>query len=197
MDASSKISVGPQPLLFVEPVLLVATYNIDGTPNVMTVSWGGVCNGDPPCVGLAIRSSRWSIDALQTRKSFTVNIPSASLAQQADYVGIVSGKTTDKFSKAGFTAVMSDIVDAPYIAECPMVLECSLRQTMDLGSHTFLVGQIENIKVDANCLDSTGKAIDITQVQPLVYDGGKNRYFGLGQEIGDAFSMGKALKSDA
>jgi flavin reductase (DIM6/NTAB) family NADH-FMN oxidoreductase RutF len=159
----------------------------------MTAAWGGICNAEPPCLGVSIRPSRLTHDALLTRKAFTVGIPSESMLVGTDYAGIMSGRRNDKFAVAGWTAVPAEHVDAPYVAECPVVLECSLIRSLDLGSHTLMIGAVRDVKADADCLDASGGSPDIRKVAPLVFDAGARAYYGIGKKLGDAFSAGKAL----
>lgn len=192
---TTKRSLGIIPLLYPQPVLLVSTYDKAGKPNVMTAAWGGICSSDPVSLMVAVRPERWTHDALIERKSFTVGIPSEDMLVGADYVGIASGRRYDKFDIAGFTPVKADTVDAPYIAQCPVVLECSLSQSIDAGVHTMMIGHILDVKVDETCLDGNGSP-DIAKVAPLIFDTGSRGYYGIGSRLGDAFSVGKALLSN-
>jgi flavin reductase (DIM6/NTAB) family NADH-FMN oxidoreductase RutF len=189
----SKRSLGPLPLLYPEPALLVSVWYEDGKPGVMTAAWGGICCSEPLCLTVAIRPVRRTHDALLARKAFTVGIPSEAMLVGTDYVGIVSGRRNDKFAVAGWTAVPAERVDAPYVAECPVVLECSLTRNLDLGSHTLIIGTVVDVKADEDCLDPTGAFPDIRKVAPLVFDAGSRAYYGIGGKLGDAFSVGKQL----
>ena len=188
-----KRSLGSLPLLYPLPALLVATYDVDGKPNVMNAAWGGICSSDPLSLTVSVRPERWTHDALLARKAFTVCIATESMAVAADYVGIASGRRCDKFPIAGFTPVRAEKIDAPYIAECPVVLECSLSQTVRLGVHTMMIGAILDVKADEDCLDASGGFPDIFKVAPLIFDSGSRCYYSIGQRVGSAFSMGKTL----
>ena len=191
--AKTKRSLGTLPLLYPLPTFLVATYDVDGKPNVMAAAWGGICSSDPLSLTVSVRPERWTHDALLARKAFTVCIASENMAVAADYTGIASGRRYDKFPVAGFTPVRAEKVDAPYIAECPVILECSLSQTVRLGVHTMMIGAILDVKADEDCLDVSGKFPDIFKVSPLMYDSGSRCYYSIGRLIGPAFSIGKAL----
>ena len=191
--AKTKRSLGALPLLYPQPVFLVATYDADEKPNVMAAAWGGICSSDPLSLTVSIRPERWTHDALLARKAFTVCIASESMAASADYVGIASGRRYDKFPVAGFTPVRAEKVDAPYIAECPVILECALTQTVRLGTHTMMIGAILDVKADEDCLDASGKFPDIFKVAPLIFDSGSRCYYSVGQLVAPAHSVGKAL----
>lgn len=185
-----KQSLGARPLLFPTPVLLVGTYDRDGTPNLMNAAWGGICSSQPPCIAVSLRKATYSHAAIVERMAFTVGIPSEVLMKQADYVGIVSGRDVNKFAEAGLTLVKSNLVDAPYAAEVPFVLECSLLQTLEVGLHTQFIGEIVDVKADPAVLGDDGLP-DILKLKPLVFDTAHRGYHGVGPFLGQAFSVGK------
>jgi len=124
------------------------------------------------------------------RKAFTVSVPSQRHVAEADYVGMVSGGAVDKFAITGLTAVKSDLVDAPYVGEFPLIIECRLLQAVDLGAHTQFIGEILDVKADADVLGADGN-IDLARLLPLIYSPGSSKYFGVGPIVAQAFSVGK------
>src|SRR5512137_352429 len=151
-----KQSLGAKTLLFPTPVLMVGTYDNAGKPNLMNAAWGGICCSDPPCVTVSIRKARHSYDSIVERKAFTVGIANEAHMAEADYVGIASGRDADKFRIASLTHVRSELVDAPYAEEFPLVLECRLLHTLEIGIHTQFVGEIIDVKADADVLGDDG-----------------------------------------
>jgi flavin reductase (DIM6/NTAB) family NADH-FMN oxidoreductase RutF len=188
-----KKSIEPRTIVFPAPAFVIGTYTAAGKPNAMTVAWAGICSSQPPSIGIALRKATLTYLNIIERKAFTVNIPSEQFVVEVDYLGIVSGKEEDKFAITGLTAVAGSLVDAPYIAEFPMVLECSLTNTVELGLHTQFIGEILDLKVDESVLGSTGVP-DAEKVKPIVYSPEMRRYYGLGSFLGKAFSIGKTLK---
>jgi flavin reductase (DIM6/NTAB) family NADH-FMN oxidoreductase RutF len=185
-------SLGPSLLAYPMPAFLVGTYDAEGKANIMTAAWGGICCSAPPCVMVAVRPQRWTFQALKSRRAFTVGVPSCALAVAADYAGIVSGETQDKFAGAGLTAKRAALVDAPYAEECPVVLECELIRTLELGSHTQFIGKILDAKVREDCLTPDGRP-DTGKIDPLIFDAGQGMYYSLGPAVGKAFSIGKNI----
>jgi flavin reductase (DIM6/NTAB) family NADH-FMN oxidoreductase RutF len=185
-----KISVGAKTLLFPTPVLMIGTYDQAGKPNLMNAAWGGICCSDPPCVAVSLRKARYSYAAIEERKAFTVGIASEDRMAEADYVGIVSGRDVDKFAVSGLTPVAGERVDAPYAAEFPVVLECRLLHTIEIGVHTQFIGEIIDVKADADVCDENGN-LDIMKIKPLIYDTAGKGYHGVGPLLGKAFSVGK------
>lgn len=188
-----KISLGAKTLSFPLPAFLVGTYDAAGKANVMTAAWGGIVCSEPPCLAVAVRPNRWTFEAIKSRRAFTVSIPNSSMAAATDYVGIVSGKNHDKFSETSLTPVKSDLVDAPYVGEAPVVIECELYKDLDLGAHTLFVGRIMDVKADEGISRESG-GLDMAGVDPLVFNSGGD-YHKVGESVGKAFAIGKSLKS--
>jgi flavin reductase (DIM6/NTAB) family NADH-FMN oxidoreductase RutF len=187
-----KKSIGAQTLVYTTPVFVVGTYDKDGRPNVMTAAWGGICCSSPPCVAISLRKATYSYGNIVERSAFTISIPSEDQAKEADYFGIVSGRKVDKFSRTGLTPVRSDLVDAPYVAEFPFVLECRLLHTFEIGLHTQFVGEIMDIKVEKAALGDGGLP-DIRSIRPIVFAPQSQEYYGIGDFLGKAFSIGKDI----
>jgi flavin reductase (DIM6/NTAB) family NADH-FMN oxidoreductase RutF len=126
-------------------------------------------------------------------KAFTISIPSEEQVVEADYFGIASGRDVDKLTTTGLTPVKSDLVNAPYIHEFPLIVECKLVHTVDLGAHTQFTGEILDVKVDPELTDEKGNP-DIKKIKPILYDPTGFAYYGIGEFKGPAFSMGKKFK---
>lgn len=188
-----KKSLGANTILYPTPVLLVGTYDAAGKPNVMTAAWGGICCSSPPCVAVSLRKATYSYGSIVSQGAFTVNVPSERYAAEADYCGLVSGRRADKFAETGLTPVRSTLVDAPYIEEFPLVLECRLIRQIELGLHTQFVGEILDVKASEEVLDAGG-AVDVEKLKPFFFAPESNGYYATGRRLGDAFSIGKAVK---
>jgi flavin reductase (DIM6/NTAB) family NADH-FMN oxidoreductase RutF len=187
-----KKSLGAKTILYPTPVLVVGTYDVDGHANAMTAAWGGIACSKPPCVSVSLRSATASHGNIIARKAFTISLPGEANAAQADYIGVVSGRDHDKFAELGLSAVRSDLVDAPYVGEFPLVLECAVTSVHELGLHTQFVGEILDVKVDEAVLGADG-AIDLAQLAPIMYMMGAGGYYGVGEFVGKAYSIGREL----
>lgn len=185
-----KKSLGAKPIVYPTPVFLVGSYDGDGVANIMNAAWGGLCSSGPPSVAVSIRKERHSYDNIIERQAFTINIPSINDVEAADYFGLVSGKNCDKVKQSGMAVTQAEFVDAPMLNDCPLVLECRLIATHDLGVHTQFVGEIIDVKIEEDCLDSDGQP-DIRLINPLLFAPGNRGYFAVGDFIGKAFSVGK------
>ena len=181
-------------LVYPAPVLIVGTYDREGKPNAMTASWGGICCSRPPCVSVSLRKATYSYGNIIERKAFSINIPSQEYVREADYFGIASGRKENKFSAAGLTPEPCDHVDAPFVKEFPLVLECRLIQTIEIGRHTQFIGEILELKADVSVLDERGIP-SMEKVKPIAFAPVSLTYYGMGQFLGKAFSIGKDLRS--
>ena len=185
-----KKSLGAKTLAQPAPVWVVGSYDAQGKPNIMTIAWGGICCSQPPCVTVSLRKATYTYGSIKERKAYTVNIPSAALVKEVDYVGTTSGRDTDKFAMTKLTPVRSELVDAPYIREFPIVIECRVIHMLEIGLHTQFIGEIVDIKAEESVLGEQGMA-DILKVKPLIFDTGQGAYYGIGARVAKAFSIGK------
>ncbi|WP_415717431.1 flavin reductase family protein [Maridesulfovibrio sp.] len=187
-----KKRIKPSTLAMPTPVWCVGSYDKDGKPNVMTIAWGGICNSSPPMLTISLRKATYTYGSIMERGAYTVSIPSTKHVAEADYFGIASGKDTDKFAQSGLTPVRSEVVDAPYVDEFPLIFECKVVETTELGLHTQFVGEIVGIKAEENILNDKGLPM-IGAADPFVFAPATREYVALGEMAGTAFSIGKKL----
>lgn len=185
-----KRSLGGKPFLIPTPVWVVGSYDAEGEPNIMTVAWAGICSSKPPCVSVSMRKATYTYTNIVKRKAFTVNVPSETFMRETDFAGIFSGRDLDKFSRTGLTPVKSDLVDAPYVKEFPLIAECKLIHTHEVGIHTMFIGEIMDIKTEESFLTDEGLP-DFEKVKPFLYSPINSRYYGIGAHIGDAYCVGE------
>jgi flavin reductase (DIM6/NTAB) family NADH-FMN oxidoreductase RutF len=187
-----KKSLGAQTLAYPAPTWIVCTYDGAGRANAMTAAWAGICCSRPPCVAVSLREATYTYASLVRRKAFTLNIPSEDFVVQADYLGIVSGSRIDKLAVAGLTALRSTAVDAPYIQQFPLVLECNVIHTVEIGLHRQFIGEIIDVKAEESILDEQGRP-NIEKLRPILFSPHSHKYHGIGRCLGDAFSLGRRL----
>ena len=188
-----KKNFGPKPLVYPTPVFVVSTYDKDGRPNAMTAAWGGICCSSPLCVSVSLRKATYTYSSMVEKKAFVINIPSEANVKEADFFGIASAKEEDKFMKTGLTPVKSEFVDAPYIVEFPINLECKLIQRNDLGLHTQFIGEVVNAKMDSSIQEEGDQPV-IEQIRPLLFAPNDTLYYSIGRQIARAFSIGRDIK---
>ncbi len=180
---------GAKAMLYPMPVLIIGSYDENGSPDAMNAAWGGI--SDDTQISICVSETHKTTANIVKRGAFTVNIPDVDNVVAADYVGVVSGKNEpDKVKKAGWTAVKSENVDAPLFEQLPMALECRL-VSYDKDS-CRLVGEIVNVCADERIL--TDGKIDLKKFRPITYDSANHNYVALGETVGKAFSDGLKLK---
>ncbi len=180
---------GVKPVLYPQPVLIIATYDVNGNPDAMNAAWGGISESNE--ISICLSPEHKTVKNILARKAFTVSMATADTVVACDFVGIVSANDVpDKFERAGFHAVKSQFVDAPLIEELPMAVECKL---ISYDEETCrMVGEIVNVCADEKVL--TNGKIDPDKLRPITYDGMNHAYYVLGEKVGNAFKDGTALK---
>jgi len=177
-----KRSLGVRAELHPKPALVIGSYDREGKPNIMTAAWIGISNSNPLSIAVSMRPATYSYGNLTETGFFTVNIPSSDMVKYVDYAGRFSGRDVDKFKETGLTPVQAEFVNAPYVKEFPIVIECEITAMHELGSHRQFIGKVIDVKVDEAILDASGK-VDVNLLNPLIYGGGK--YYETGSFIAE------------
>ena len=151
MDFKGSVILNPVPV-----VLITSKNNADKT-NVFTVGWTGTINTKPPMLYISIRPERLSYEYIKESMEFVVNLPSSDLVKKVDYCGVRSGKKNDKITEMGFTLKESQKVSAPYIDECPVNIECKVKNIIPLGTHDMFIAEVVASHVNEDLLDENGK----------------------------------------
>ena len=181
-------SFGVKSWFYPLPVLIIATYNADGTADAMNAAWGGLYDADK--VELCLSAGHRTTANIREKGAFTVSFADAAHVVPADYVGMVSANSEPKkMEKSGFHVTKSEFVDAPLIDELPVAFECKLLKVNEDGN---IIGEIVNVSVDDSVL--TGGQLDLTKFRPIAFDPAGAGYYALGERVGDAFKCGGALK---
>ncbi len=189
----NKIRIDPQTLIYPMPAVLVGA-NVDDKPNFMAVAWCGIANGEPPMISVAIRHRRYTNRGIRQNMTFSVNVPSTDMARETDYCGIVSGSKANKAEVCQFRVFYGKLDNAPLIEQCPVNLGCKVVHVLDLGSHAFFVGRIEETHITESCL-TDGKP-DVNKIKPIIYTTEPaKQYQAFGEVIAPAFSMGRELRA--
>ena len=177
--------------IFPMPVLMVATYNEDGSVNVMNAAWGTMQERDN--VILNLTESHKTVKNIKQRKAFTVSIADAKHVVEADYFGVASGNnTTNKFENSGLTATKSKNVDAPIVNEFPLCMECEFIEYQNNEYGCGVVGKVVNVTADESVMN--GEKVDISAVNAIAFDPYTHGYYKVTERVGNAFKDGLQLK---
>ena len=181
---------GAKPWLYPQPVLIIATYDEEGTPDAMNAAWGGI--SDDTQLSICLSPGHKTVKNILARGAFTVSMADVSHVAACDYVGSVSAhEVPDKLEKAGLHTSPSPFVDAPLIDELPMAVECRLVSYDERSCR--LVGEIVNVSADECILSADGR-IDPAKLEPITFDPVNHTYIKLGEKVGQAFHEGLQLK---
>ncbi len=184
-------SLSPTPMLFPTPVVLVTCVDEMGQPNIITLAWTGVVNSEPPMIGISIRPQRYSHACVKRSGEFVVNIPTEEMVRKVDACGVLSGREVNKFDSMQWKPIPSEKVIPPLIDECPVQLECKVKEVVSLGSHDLFLGEVVVLHIMEEVQKEKGR-IDISKALPLVYCPGAHEYWTLGRCIGHyGFTKGK------
>ena len=184
-------SFGAKPWVLPQPVLIIGTYNSDGTPNAMNAAWGGQWDAKEIMISMGAHATT---ENLARCADFTVAFATVDTMTASDFVGIVSArKDPQKMQKAGWTAVKAENVDAPVFTDFPMTMECRILRKIDESEEgCYIVAEIVNILVDEKYLGEDGKP-DVTKMGLITYDPVSHGYVAFGERVGNAFADGKKL----
>ena len=178
----SFITMKPGTLLSPTPVIMLTCAAETARPNIITLAWVGTVNSEPPMVSVSIRESRHSHKMVLDSGEFVINLVSRELMKATDYCGVVSGRDIDKFEACGLSAVAAEGMErTPAIAQSPGYLACKLRHTLELGTHTMMVGEVVGVGIREDLMDKSGKA-DFARADLVAYCHGE--YMGLRQPEG-------------
>ncbi len=184
-----KVVFRPSPLLYPLPLALVSCVNAQGEVSVFTASWLGVASTTPPFLTLGVRPYRWSYQAIKETGEFVVNIPTQELLEAVDICGH-TGSREERIKKAGLTLLQASQVKAPIVAQCPVNLECRVREELALNSHRLFVAQVVAVHVDQEVLEPEG-FINYARLNPIIYIG--NEYWSVGERLGTSgFTLSKS-----
>jgi len=175
------------------PVVLVSCGGTKGwKANLITIAWAGSVCSDPPMLSIAVRPDRYSHAIIKTTGEFIVNVPSTDQAKATDWCGVVSGRDVDKFAGTGLTPVPGRKVACPMVMECPLNIECRVRKSLELGSHTLFLAEVVAVQVSSELVDARGR-LNLQKAGLMAFAHG--HYFALGRHLGHlGFSVRKRKK---
>lgn len=178
-------------LLYPTPTVLVGAM-VDGKANFTTVAHVGILNrADPNIISMGLGKGRHTTRGIKEHGAFSVNIPSEDLVVETDYCGIVSGTRTDK--SRIFDLFTGELEGVPMIRQCPIAMECRLRDIYELPTHEVIIGEIVASYAEESAM--TDGKVDITKVKPLLFDMSSMKYWSVGREVARCSSIGKKLKA--
>ena len=182
----------PGNMLYPVPPVLVTCHNKKGESNMLTVAWAGTICSTPAMLSISVRKERYSHAMLMETGEFVVNLPTEDLVWETDEAGVRSGRDLNKWESLHLHQEEGKILSVPMISECPVNMECKVKQVLELGSHDLFLAEIVAVHVDSALLDEK-KRLQLEKAKLLAYSHGQ--YFGLGNVLGSfGFSVRKGAK---
>lgn len=176
------------------PVVLITSRDSEGNDNVFTVGWVGTVCTKPPMLSISIRPERLSYKYIKETMEFTVNLPASNMTREVDYCGVRSGKTVDKIKEMNFTMKEGTNINVPYINECPVSIECKVKNIIPLGTHDCFIAEVVGSHIDKDLIDEKGK-IHFEEADLITYCHGE--YFKMEKEAIGSFGYSVAKKKKA
>ncbi len=177
-------------MLYPLPAVLVTTRSGEHD-NICTVAWAGTVCTNPPMLSISLRPSRLSCSYIEESGVFGVNLTTESMTRATDFCGVRSGRDADKWEVCGFTKEEAKEISCPLIAESPVSIECRVKSSVPLGSHTMFIAEVLAVHADEQYMGGDG-AFDLDLADPIVYSHGV--YRGLGKKLG---TFGYSVKKPA
>jgi flavin reductase (DIM6/NTAB) family NADH-FMN oxidoreductase RutF len=171
----------PGNMLYPIPAVMISCGTMEDRPNIITVAWAGTVCSSPAMVSISVRKERYSYDIIKNSKEFVINLVTKELVKKADYCGVKSGREVDKFKEMKLTPTKGNIISAPLIGECPVNIECIVKDILPLGTHDMFLAEVVSVAVDKKYMDEKGR-FHLNQSGLIVYSHGE--YYGLGELLG-------------
>ena len=141
-------------LVVPRPIAWVSTRSPAGQRNLAPFSYFAAVSATPFLVSVSI-GSRAGVDKDTLRNirdtgAFCINLATEPQLAQMNETSGEYGPETDEFEAAGLESAEAELVDAPYVASCPAVLECRVHQVVELeGSpNTLVIGEVLRVHLD-------------------------------------------------
>lgn len=182
----------PGNMLYPLPAVMVSCQRPGEKPNLITVAWVGTVCSDPAMVSISVRPERYSHDIIKETGEFVINLTTKDLVRATDYCGVRSGRDVDKFKEMKLTPLQSEKVFPPGVEESPVCIECKVKESIPLGSHTMFLAEVVSVSVDEKYFNEKGK-FELNKTDLVAYSHGT--YHLLGKEIGSfGYSVRKPNK---
>ena len=178
----SKIEWKPGNMVYPLPVVMVSCGTKPEDYNIITISWSGTVNTDPPMVSISVREERHSFSLIKDAGEFVINLTTRDLLKAADWCGVRSGKKFDKFKEMNLTPTPASKIKTPLIAESPVNIECKITQEINLGTHHMFLAEVVAVNVTEKYLDKETNKFDLRQTDPVAYLHGS--YYTMGENLG-------------
>ncbi|NDV46314.1 flavin reductase family protein [Paludibacter sp. 221] len=194
MSKESHVSWKPGNMIYPLPAVLISCGSTPEEYNLFTVSWVGTICTNPPMCYISVRPERHSYDIIKRNMEFVINLTNEDMAHATDWCGVRSGRDYNKFEETKLQPCVSQVVNAPYVKQAPVSIECRVKEIIALGSHDMFIAEVVNVLADSKYIDPETGEFKLRDAKLIAYSHG--RYQKLGEEIGKfGWSVAKKKKA--
>lgn len=176
------VSWKPGTMIYPLPAVLISCGSTPEEYNLLTISWVGTICTNPPMCYISVRPERHSYNIIKKNMEFVINLTNEEMAYATDWCGVKSGKDHNKFSEMNLTPIKSELINAPFIKESPLSIECRVKEIIKLGSHDMFISEVVNVQADSRYINSETGEFKLSKAKLIAYSHG--HYYKLGEEIG-------------
>jgi flavin reductase (DIM6/NTAB) family NADH-FMN oxidoreductase RutF len=160
------------------PVVLVGA-TVNDRPNYLVIGYISPFDFGR-YIFFSLYKKRYTRIGIHQNKTFSVNIPSEDLLAETNICGSKSGRDVDKGSL--FDNFYGELKTAPMIRQCPVNMECEVKEILDYDPNEGIIGRVVKSYADPACL--TDGKLDWRKVHPIIWTtGGDFNYYRLGERI--------------
>jgi len=178
----AKISWKPGTMIYPLPAVLVGCGSSPENFNLITIAWTGTMCTEPPTCYISVRPQRHSYRLIRESGEFTINLTTAEMTKAVDWCGVKSGRDFNKWEHTGLTPGVSKHIKAPIVVECPVNIECRVKQILEIGVHHAFIADVVNIQVHEKLIDPENGKFNLVDANLLAYVHGTYRF--IGKKIG-------------
>lgn len=161
-------------LVVPRPIGWISTYDGAGGANLAPFSYFNALASSPMLVGLSIGYRRDgpkdSLRNVRASAAFCVNVVTEGQLAAMNETAGEFGPEVDEFEHAGLAMAPGEHVRAPYVADCPAVMECSLDRVVELGEvpNALVVGRVEAVRLSSRLRTVPGtRYVDTASLRPV------------------------------
>ena len=169
MKPPKKVNLPLGNYIYPLPAVIVSCGKTPEEYNLITASWTGTVNSEPPMAYVSIRKNRYSYDIVKRNQEFVINLTDQGLLKATDFNGVKSGRDYDKFKASNLSPRKSVEIDSVHIVEAPVNIECRVTQVLDLGSHDMFLSKVVNVQADEQYVNPETGKLDLSGSALIAY----------------------------
>lgn len=131
------------------PFALIATKKPNGETNLMALSWWSYLSNRPATIGVCTSNRGYTGELIKSTGEFCLCIPDVSIKDSAIRCGTCSGRDNNKAAMFGIELDDAETVNTKIVKKSALVLECKLKNAVDVGDHTMYIAEVSACRADS------------------------------------------------